>query len=145
MDVFKTISLSGSLSGTGKKYFSLSEANRSIVLVSRIVRDIVRDYLRLCELHGACKIYDANGDLHQAEIAREQYARSTDHLASLQEELEKIGVDIKDYRLGLVDFPAILDGREVCLCWQLGEDSVAYWHELDAGFSNRQPITSDLH
>ena len=49
---------------------------------------------------------------------------------------------IKDINLGLLDFPALKDGREVYLCWQYGEGEIAFWHEVEAGFAGRQPIDS---
>jgi hypothetical protein len=64
----------------------------------------------------------------------------TDHLTGLKEEVEQIGCELKDFRVGLIDFPALLDGREVCLCWQLGEDDITYWHETTDGFAGRRPI-----
>lgn len=54
--------------------------------------------------------------------------------------LEQAGVVIKDIDRGLIDFPAVLDGREVFLCWELREDEVAYWHDLEAGYRGRQPL-----
>ncbi|HPD30748.1 MAG TPA: DUF2203 domain-containing protein [Phycisphaerae bacterium] len=144
MDAFETVSLTDLLAGSSKKYFSLREANRSIILVRRIVADIVRDYQELCELHAACKAYDAAGDIHRAEQGRERYARITDHISELQEELEKIGCEIKDYRLGLVDFPALLDGRQVYLCWQIGEDRVSHWHEATTDDTQRRPISREF-
>lgn len=58
----------------------------------------------------------------------------------LLETVEKAGIVLRDIDRGLVDFPAILDGQEVYLCWELGEDEVAWWHELDAGYGGRQPL-----
>ena len=55
-------------------------------------------------------------------------------------ELVELGVMFKGFDAGLVDFPGFMDGRPVFLCWQLGEDSVKYWHEEDAGFAGRQPL-----
>jgi len=144
MDAFETVSLSGLLAGLNRKFFSLSEANRSLPLVRRVVADIIRDYEQLCVLHSACKAHDVSGDLQRAEEARERYARVTDHLSELQEELEKIGCEIKDYRIGLVDFPALLDGREVYLCWQAGEDRVTHWHENEAAHTGRRPIAHEF-
>lgn len=144
MDAFDIVSLTDLLAGVNKKYFSLSEANRSITLVRRIVADIVRDYQELCELHAACKAYDAAGDVCRAEQGRERYARVTDHLSELQEELEKVGCEVKDYRLGLVDFPALLEGREVYLCWQIGEECVAHWHETNTDYARRRPIPREF-
>ena len=57
-----------------------------------------------------------------------------------ERELEELGIALKDRRLGLVDFPGEIDGRRVWLCWRLGEPSVQYWHDLDAGYAGRQPL-----
>jgi hypothetical protein len=54
--------------------------------------------------------------------------------------LQEAGIVIRDIDRGLIDFPAILEGREVYLCWELGEDEVGYWHELDAGYRGREPL-----
>jgi hypothetical protein len=52
-------------------------------------------------------------------------------------------VQVKDLDRGLVDFPALHDGEEVLLCWQVGEDEVAYWHGVDEGFAGRKPLPLD--
>jgi len=49
-------------------------------------------------------------------------------------------ITLRDIETGLVDFPALVNGRPICLCWRLGEDRVGYWHELDAGFGGRRPL-----
>jgi hypothetical protein len=51
-----------------------------------------------------------------------------------------MGCLLRDIDLGIVDFPSIHDGKEVYLCWKLGEESVGFWHEVDAGFAARKPI-----
>jgi len=56
------------------------------------------------------------------------------------ERLSSLGIELKDLGTGLVDFPALHEGRTVYLCWQLGEPEVAFWHELDTGFAGRMPI-----
>ena len=58
----------------------------------------------------------------------------------LLETLAEAGIVLKDIDRGLVDFPALIDGREVFLCWELGEDEVAFWHDLEAGYRGRQPL-----
>ncbi|EQD29040.1 hypothetical protein B2A_14665 [mine drainage metagenome] len=55
-------------------------------------------------------------------------------------ELSTIGVELKDPARGLLDFPAIFEGREILLCWQAGETNLNYWHETDTGFSGRRDI-----
>src|SRR3990170_2258319 len=49
-------------------------------------------------------------------------------------------ITLRDIETGLVDFPALVNGRQVCLCWRLGEERVGYWHELDAGLAGRKPL-----
>jgi hypothetical protein len=56
------------------------------------------------------------------------------------EELTGLGVQIKDLDSGLVDFLSYRDGEEILLCWQLGEDEIAWWHTLDGGFAGRRPL-----
>jgi len=143
MDAFEAISMPDSSALLINKRFSVSEANRAIPLVRRIVQDIVREYARLNDLHRECRKYDAEGDLACAEEVRGQYARVTDRLSALREELEDIGCELKDYSVGLVDFPARIDGRDILLCWMLGEDRISHWHEMDAGFAGRQPVGND--
>ncbi|HET9454735.1 MAG TPA: DUF2203 domain-containing protein, partial [Gemmatimonadaceae bacterium] len=59
-------------------------------------------------------------------------------------ELHRLGIVLKDRRLGLIDFPAVVEGRQVWLCWRLGEPSVQFYHELDAGFGGRKPLTAAM-
>jgi hypothetical protein len=54
--------------------------------------------------------------------------------------IAELGVILKDLEVGLVDFPAQRNGREVYLCWRLGEDHIGWWHEVDSGFASRQPL-----
>lgn len=54
--------------------------------------------------------------------------------------IEEAGIVLRDIDRGLVDFPAVIDGREVYLCWELGEDDVSYWHDLESGYGGREPL-----
>ena len=51
-----------------------------------------------------------------------------------------MGVQVKDFDRGLLDFPHILDGREVFLCWELDEDDIEFWHDIDAGYAGRERL-----
>jgi len=69
------------------------------------------------------------------------YAALLMNLTSSVSKLETLGVQLKDFGRGLVDFPSLRDGRVVLLCWQLGEgNSVEWWHDVDAGFAGRTPL-----
>jgi hypothetical protein len=77
------------------------------------------------------------------DLGGERVNRRVGLLAELQElvsEFQSREIQIKDLERGLVDFPAILAGKEVFLCWEQGEEDVEYWHELDAGFAGRAPL-----
>ncbi len=140
MDAFEAVSVPTPSPVSGRKHFTAAEATRALPLVRRIVSDIVREYHRFRELHETCRAPRGRGKSADAETARRRYLALTDHLSDLKEELDKVGCELKDYQIGLVDFPALKDGREVCLCWKLGEEKVAFWHEADAGYSGRKPI-----
>jgi len=60
------------------------------------------------------------------------------------QEVQLLGVHIKDFRNGLVDFPYEYEGRIVYLCWKPDEDEIGWWHEIDSGFAGRQPLTDEF-
>ena len=70
-----------------------------------------------------------------------EYAATLIDMTALVGELEALGVQLKDFNRGLIDFPSLRDGRVVLLCWQLGEgDTLEWWHDIDAGFAGRTPL-----
>jgi hypothetical protein len=127
-----------------EKIFTVEEANRTLPLVGRIVEDLVRDHahwedkvreFELATVGASPDRPDAIADLLQIEAQR--LARDIEGYIA---ELNELGVICKGMDTGLVDFRGLLDGREVFFCWKLGEPSVQYWHELDAGFVGRQAL-----
>lgn len=64
-----------------------------------------------------------------------------DQMAAGVARIEAMGITLRDIGDGLVDFPALVNGRQVWLCWRRGEEAVAFWHAIDTGFSNRQPLS----
>jgi hypothetical protein len=88
------------------------------------------------------RISGNGGDLAPSDLSElaEEVEEHATALARSVQELSALGVHVKDLERGLVDFPALREGEEVLLCWQLGEDEVAYWHGLDDGFAGRQPL-----
>ena len=120
-----------------RQSFTVAEANRTLPLVRRVVADIVRAHEAATVLHA--RLEDRNG-ASRSEIEGE-LERTVDRLHALVDELRDIGCELKDYRIGLVDFIAKHHGREINLCWKLGEESIQHWHELHDGFSARQPVS----
>ena len=123
-----------------KRRFTLEQANRALPLVSRIVKDIVNVHQRITRLqqqHGQNKAAAASA---RDQAAQAELEAAVDRLQGFVDELTNVGVELKDYQTGLVDFIGRHKGHDVYLCWKLGEPKVGYWHELQAGFAGRQPI-----
>ncbi len=87
-------------------------------------------------------IHSNGGSTHDEEVhdLRSRVEKSTEALRLPLEEFEERGIIIRDLQRGLIDFPAMREGREVYLCWIYGEERIDYWHELDTGFAGRQPF-----
>jgi hypothetical protein len=133
------------------KTFTVQEANATLPLVRAIVGDLVqlsRDVLERRERLAVLGTDHSGrtGDPYQEELAQmeEVLEGDTRQLQEYVRELQGLGVEPKSATDGLVDFPSIMDGRLVYLCWKLGEPEVLYWHELDAGFRGRQPLTAGI-
>ncbi len=124
--------------------YTVDRANRTLPLVRRIVEDIVREHERWQDAIGRLDLLSSTStslvDSELAALEREvqRIARDIDQF---QGELEALDIQLKDRRIGLIDFPSELDGRRVLLCWRLGEPSVQYWHDEDAGYAGRQPLS----
>jgi hypothetical protein len=132
-----------------RKVFTVETANRTLPLVRLIVADLVQLNNEVTERRQrlnhllAGRERDAE-DVYSEELAEVERGlqRDMQRLREYVEELRQLGVEPKGGE-GLVDFPAMLDGRPVYLCWKLGEPEVLYWHEIDAGFAGRQPLAVD--
>ena len=133
-----------------RRVFTPDQANATLPLVRAIVNDLVglsRDLGERRQRLGlllAGKAKKARDPYHE-ELVQIQRDMDKDmkRLKEYVEELRTLGVEPKSGSDGLVDFPAVLDGRKVYLCWKLGEPQVLFWHDLESGYSGRQPLTSD--
>jgi hypothetical protein len=124
------------------KVFSVEEANALLPTVQSLLVRIQRAHARLRSYENDAKLAAEAADEGGGGITRGvAYAALLMSLTSLASELEALGVQIKDFGRGLVDFPSLRDGRVVLLCWQLGEgDRLEWWHDVDAGFAGRTPL-----
>jgi hypothetical protein len=124
------------------KLFTVEEANALLPSVRDILQKIQRSRSRLAAYRVPAQ---------QAAEAAEQggggmeggglYAVIITDFTMEMSELEALGVQLKDFDRGLVDFPSLRDGRVVLLCWQLGEgDELEWWHDMDTGFGGRTPL-----
>ncbi len=131
-----------------QKLFTLEQANATLPLVRAIVKDLValsREVSerreRLAHLLRGRRELPAN-DPYSDELVQIHGELEKDgrRLQDYVRELRELGAEPKDGLAGLVDFPAMIDGRVVYLCWKLDEPQIGFWHELDAGFPGRQPL-----
>jgi len=120
---------------TETRYFTPEEASKTLPLVKKIVKDIL-DSTKEMRL-----IAD---DLHGNVQENPQILKLAEDINGYMLELEEIGCFYKDWNftIGLVDFPALFDGKEVFLCWSSDEDEIRYYHEVEAGYAGRKLIPS---
>jgi len=123
-----------------QKIFTVKEANEALPRLSRLLTG-VRDRWRFLSGHKGKPAFI----LEEYHIVEEgpvspDYFKALMAVRRALREVERIGVQVKDIDSGLVDFPARLYGRDVLLCWRLGEEEVRFWHDLEAGFNGRQPL-----
>jgi len=120
---------------TATKYFSQVEAQKTLPLVKQIVKDILdtsKEMRLLAE--------EIEGDFRE----NPEVKKMVDNINHFMKELEEIGCYYKDWNftIGLVDFPAVINGEEVFLCWRSDEDDIKYYHEIEEGYTGRKLIPS---
>ncbi|MBL4847716.1 MAG: DUF2203 domain-containing protein [Planctomycetes bacterium] len=117
------------------KVFTPFEANRTLPLVRQIVRDVLERGQELKRIHERADPAD-----------RSRLEDLVEDLNDLFTELESIGCSFRapDFEIGLVDFPGLIDGEPVHLCWRSDEESLAFYHPPEAGFAGRQRIPPEL-
>jgi hypothetical protein len=128
--------------GTGlvyERHFTREEANALLPRLTPLLDQLreAKDELTDTEAHEA--LADAAPSNGGGEEGR-QVGVAFLEVRRLLETIEQAGIVLRDIDRGLVDFPSLLDDREIYLCWELGEDVVAYWHDLDAGYGGREPL-----
>ena len=129
-----------------RKLWTVEEADRALPQLREILSVLVEQKKTadlaeraLAELQEHIR---GNGHGMEREVAHRRL-RVRDALAQVRQGIEQIrrmGCEIKDLDIGLVDFPSVLHGQEVLLCWQISEPAVLYWHEFDKGFASRKPL-----
>ena len=130
-----------------RKIFTPAEANATLPLVSAIVSDLVDLSCELAERRQRLSLLQRGKaghphDPYHEELVQVEKEMDKDilRLREYVKELRALGVEPKSGVEGLVDFPAMLNGRKVYLCWKLGESRVLFWHDLEAGYVGRQPV-----
>jgi len=122
------------------RYFTLDEATATLAVIRPLLAEIQE--IRQAILEKQPEVWPVlakaagNGGSQAANQVETEFHR----LNQLVHRLQATGAVLKDIDLGLIDFPALRDGREIYLCWKFDEDRIRYWHDLDSGFAGRQPL-----
>ena len=124
------------------KLFTVEEANAVLPSVREILQRIQRSRRRLGAYRRDAKLAAEGAEQGGGGMANGvHYATLLTSFTEEMSELEDLGVQLKDFDRGLVDFPSLRDGRVVLLCWQLGEgDELEWWHDMETGFGGRTPL-----
>lgn len=123
------------------KLFTVEEANAVLPFVRPKLEGVRTLFSRISTLReqatAAAAASEAGGGMAGGSV----YIQSLYDIGRITTELGELGVQLKDYTRGLIDFPAMRDGKVVLLCWQLGErEEIEWWHDTEAGFAGRQRL-----
>jgi hypothetical protein len=122
-----------------ERHYTLEQANAALPWVGERIERLREAQALLTEKEARDALSEAapgNGGGEPGQVVSEGFLALRSGLA----ELEAMEIVLRDLERGLVDFPALREGREVYLCWVEGEDEISFWHELEAGYAGRQPL-----
>lgn len=124
------------------RYFTLEEASQALTLIRPWMDEVqaIRQKILSKQPEAWTAIEKSVGN--GGNRALSNLIQDFDRLDALIHRILETGALIKDVNIGLLDFPALRNEQEVYLCWQYGEEEIAFWHEIDAGFAGRQPIST---
>lgn len=122
------------------KYYTPGEADNMLEIVRPLVRELmdIAERIRARQPEMWAMVEKSAGNGGNPELSR--LLPDFDRLDSLLHRLQDMGIEVKDLQTGLIDFPALKDGRVIYLCWKYNEGRIQFWHEVEAGFAGRQPI-----
>jgi hypothetical protein len=123
-------------------YFDLSAANARVVDLRPLLVALRDDRDAVASSQERLERMRTSDDDQHTELAREQERLTlvVRRMASTVRQIDAWGITLRDIGSGLVDFPALANGRPIWLCWRLGEAHIAWWHELEAGVAGRKPL-----
>lgn len=123
------------------KLFTVDEANELLPSVVPKLEKIQRLYETVAELRDDARAAAGASDFGGGMEGGTAYVNTLYKIGKLTTDLHELGIELKDYTRGLIDFPSQRGERVVYLCWQIGDgDEIGWWHETDAGFAGRKPL-----
>jgi hypothetical protein len=130
----------GTLTFMEDRIFTLAEAQGLLPTLRTLLAEIGTDWQRMRELNPEIQKARDSAAVDGFSKFGVEYVELVSHLLSLLHQIKDMGVLLKDADKGLCDFPYMKAGRMVYLCWQLGEESIQYWHDVETGFAGREPL-----
>lgn len=122
------------------QYFTLQRANKALKVIRPLMEEVQAIRQKILENQPEAWPAIEKSAGNGGNRALSDMVQDFERFDMLIHQIQNTGAQIKDINIGLLDFSALKDGREVYLCWQHGEGDIAYWHEVEAGFAGRQPI-----
>jgi len=123
-----------------ERIFSVSEAKALLPRLRAILEEVADDWSRIKSLNPQIQKARDKAQLNGGSPYGVEYVETVSHLMYLLQQIRDLGVILKDVDRGLCDFPYMKNGKVVYLCWQRGEDTIEYWHDIEAGFAGREPL-----
>ena len=126
------------------RWYGIDEANAQLTEVRPLLESLRAERGQVAEQQRELeRARGGNGSAEMAEQLAEREQVIRDIVRSMEQRvrrLDELGIALREISTGLIDFPALANGRPIWLCWRLGEDDIGWWHETDAGFDSRKPL-----
>jgi hypothetical protein len=123
-----------------ERIFTLAEAQNLLPQLRSLLTEIGEKWAHIRELNPDVQKARDKASFDGYSKSGVEYIESVSHLMFLIHQIKDMGVLLKDADRGLCDFPYVRQGRVVYLCWQLGEEDIRYWHDIETGFAGREPL-----
>jgi hypothetical protein len=135
-----------------ERTFTLPEAQILLPVLSSLLKQAI-DGKKLIETIDtefqelAQRIFLSGGllvEIGKAAARRAERDKTVQRIKDAVAEIDATGVQVKDLDMGLLDFPCVVDGKTILLCWKMGEDKITHWHDLEEGYAGRKPIDASI-
>ena len=123
-----------------ERIFTFSEAVGLLPQLRSVLEQVTDEWNRIKSLNPQIQKARDKAQFDGFSPYGVEYIEAVSHLMYLLQQIREMGVLLKDVDRGLCDFPYMRNGRVVYLCWHLGEETIAYWHDIEAGFAGREPL-----
>lgn len=126
-----------------RRLFTVTEANQALPRIARLIEDLQEKVRWLNTNRQPISYLVEEYNIVNESPVSADYFRVLLRVRRCLKEIQEVGAQVKDINSGLVDFPSRLHGRDVLLCWRVGEGEIRFWHDLESGFAGRQPLPDD--